>query len=324
MSPSEDAAVEENGGRSSSARNWSTVVGFAVGLAGLAFVAGAVVRDWDEVSAAIQRASIGLLVLAMALAALGMTGIGLAWYTSLRILGARLSVLSSLRGYFVGQLGKYLPGGVWAIMGRGEWARGGGIPGALAYTSVLLSMGSAYLAALTLAVILLPLPGSVASSGSSRFLLVLLLLPLGYLLLHPRVLEWLLAVTRRVTTRDLELAVPPWRRSVLIVLQQLPSWLAIGGVTIAVVAALGARGNPLNLVWATAVAWIVGFVALPTPGGIGVREAVFVALATSIPAGIGAAVAVIARLVFISADVLGAAITSLVVSERKRRTGAEP
>ena len=51
------------------------------------------------------------------------TGIGLA-RAALRLLGADLGLAVSLRGYFVGQLGKVCSWGVWAIMGRGEWGRG--------------------------------------------------------------------------------------------------------------------------------------------------------------------------------------------------------
>lgn len=310
--------------KSRSLRRWSRLIGVAIGLAGIAFVVRAVVRDWDEVSRAISEANPWFLVLALALGGVAMTGIGLAWHTSLRALGTRLSLVDSMRGYFVGQLGKYVPGGVWAIMGRGEWARSGGVPGALAYTSVLLSMGTAYLAALTLTAILLPLSGFLEADDDARYLLVLLLLPIGFALLVPRILERIFTLLRRLTSRELEIVVPRWRTSVLIVLQQVPSWVLIGLVSVAIAAGLGGSADALNLIWATAVAWIVGFIALPTPGGIGVREAVFVALASSLPVGIGATVAVVSRLVFIAVDATGAGVTSLVVSRQSPRAGVKP
>jgi uncharacterized membrane protein YbhN (UPF0104 family) len=57
---------------------------------------------------------------------------------------------------------------------------------------------------------------------------------------------------------------------------------------------------------AAVVSWVVGFVAVPVPGGVGVREAAFLALA-GLPAGIGATVALVARLMFMGIDALGAA-----------------
>ncbi|MDP3983818.1 MAG: lysylphosphatidylglycerol synthase domain-containing protein, partial [Acidimicrobiia bacterium] len=254
-------------------RRWSTLIGLVVGLAGVAFVVRALVRNWDEVSAALDGARPTLLLLALGLGGLAMMGIGVAWHTSLRLLGSGLPILSALRGYFVGQLGKYVPGGIWAIMGRGEWARSAGVRGAVAYTSVMLSMGSAYLAALVLVAVLVPLSGLFDSGADVRFALVLLLLPLGFLLIHPKVFGFIIKTFGRVGARPDAIVVPTWGASTAVVLQQVPSWLLIGGVSLTISAALGDTGDAVNIISATAIAWIVGFLVLPTPGGIGVREA---------------------------------------------------
>src|SRR5690606_7667192 len=170
--------------RRSSRARWARAVGILIGLVGTAFVVRVLVQNREEVGTATANADWVPLVGAFIAACLGMTGIGLAWRAALRTLGARLGVLSSLRGYFVGQLGKYVPGGVWVIMGRGEWARAEGVGGPVAYSSVLLSMGSAYLAAILLSATLMPFARILGSSGELRLLLVLLLLPLGFALIH--------------------------------------------------------------------------------------------------------------------------------------------
>ena len=60
--------------------------------------------------------------------------------------------------------------------------------------------------------------------------------------------------------------------------------------------------------------WVVGFLLVPVPGGVGVREAAFVALVGgSVPAGIRATVAVVARLAFMLVDAAGALIGGAVV-----------
>lgn len=317
MSPQREVP-QQPVGRGKHARRWSAITGTLIGLAGAAFVARTFIRDRDEFAQALSSARPALLLVALVLGGLAMTGIGLAWYTSLRVLGGELDLLSALRGYFVGQLGKYVPGGVWAIMGRGEWARNKGVPAAVAYSSVLLSMGSAYLAAVLLAATLVPVSGFLGAEGNSRFALVLLLLPLGFGLLHPRVVGASLALLRRTTKRELVVEVPTWRASSLVVLQQLPSWLLIGLASVTIAAAFGTRGAAVNLISATVISWVIGFLALPVPGGIGVRESAFVALATSLPGGIAAAVAVAARLVFIAVDATGAAATTALIGRRNR------
>ena len=50
-------------------------------------------------------------------------------------------------------------------------------------------------------------------------MVVLALLPLGLLALHPRVLEPVLGLVRRVTKRPLDVPVPAWRDSVVVVLR---------------------------------------------------------------------------------------------------------
>jgi uncharacterized membrane protein YbhN (UPF0104 family) len=125
-------------------------------------------------------------------------------------------------------------------------------------------------------------------------------------------------VLRRTTGRELAVTAPPWRHSAAIVAQQVPSWLCIGAVSIVIGTALGDSGGAINVMTATAISWVVGFVVLPVPGGIGVRETAFVALATSLPSGIAAAVAVVARLTFIAVDGLGAAITAVMTRRRRQ------
>jgi len=59
------------------------------------------------------------------------------------------------------------------------------------------------------------------------------------------------------------------------------------------------------------VSWIIGFIT-PAPGGIGVREAVFVAVA-GVAAGPAAAAAILARVLFVVIDGSGAGIGWLVL-----------
>jgi uncharacterized membrane protein YbhN (UPF0104 family) len=50
---------------------------------------------------------------------------------------------------------------------------------------------------------------------------------------------------------------------------------------------------------------------VPVPGGVGVREAVFVALVDALPTGVAATVAVTARFCFVLVDGGGAALGAL-------------
>ena len=73
---------------------------------------------------------------------------------------------------------------------------------------------------------------------------------------------------------------------------------------------------------AAILSWIVGFVSVPVPGGIGVREATFVALAGTIPKGVGATVAIAARLCFMLVDAAGATLGAMFWRRWPRATHA--
>jgi uncharacterized membrane protein YbhN (UPF0104 family) len=97
------------------------------------------------------------------------------------------------------------------------------------------------------------------------------------------------------------------------VARYVPSWLAIGGATWAVARALDPSAGVLEVGTAAVLSWLVGFVLVPVPGGVGVREAAFVAAAGSLDPGIAAAVAVGARAIFVVVDAAGALIGSVVM-----------
>lgn len=285
-------------------------IGLLIGLLGVAFVTGELVRSWDDVREAVTGANPALLVAALVVGCAGPLTIGLGWRRCLWLLGAGHPVRDTLHWYYVGQLGKYVPGGIWTVVGRGEMARRAGVPGGIGYSSTVLSLGVTYLAAvLTMAI---ALAAGAAGGHGVAWQPVLALLPLGVLALHPRVVRAALRAGRRLLRRELQIPVPRWRDSIGLLVLLVPAWLAIAAATWLVAVALDpATPDIRNLIFATTLAWIAGFLVVPSPGGIGVREAVFIAAATSLSsAGIAAAVAVVARVIFILVDLIGAAVST--------------
>lgn len=306
---SDDAPAETPSSRRTKVA--STVVGAVLALIAIAFVTRSLVRDREEIGDALADASFGWLVLAAVLAAVGMTAIAVPWRHAIRLLGDDMPMRQIISRYYVGELGKYVPGGVWPILGRGELAARWGLRRTAAYSSVLLSLLALYLAAML--VVAAGLPALLAGDDGSGPVAVLLLLPLGLAALHPAAIGLALRLVERVTRRDLSVEVPTWGASVALVARYVPSWLAIGGATWAVARALEPSADVWEIGAATVMSWLVGFVLVPVPGGVGVREAAFVAAAGSLDPGIAAAVAVGARGIFVAVDALGALIGSVVM-----------
>lgn len=304
---------------------WSAAVGIVLGVAGLVLVGQRIAQESDAVGEAISDAKPGWFVLAFIAAFAGMTVIAATWRRALSLLGSNLDTTAVVWRYYVGEIGKYLPGGVWPVMGRSELVFRAGVARSAAYGSVALSLGALYLGALITAAGLLPI-ALVGGSSSSAPMLLLLLVPLGLVALHPAVAGRGVDLLRRVTRRPLAIEVPSWSQSVGLVIRYVPSWLLIGTSTWAVARALYPGADWPEIVLATMLSWTAGFVAVPVPGGVGVREAAFLAVAASLPSGVAATTALVSRVMFMAVDVLGALIGSAWLGSRSRAAAvqAEP
>jgi glycosyltransferase 2 family protein len=306
--------------RRTSGRRLVGLAGGVLGLLAAAFVVRELVVEWPEASGAIAEASIVWLVLAGVLAVVGMTAMAWVWADVLDALGAPRPRGPVIRWYFLGELGKYLPGGVWAVVGRGELARRQGVPAAAAYGSVGLSLILLYLAAALVAGALVPfdLAGQI---DDPRLVFGLGAVVVGgVIVVHPRTLGAALSMARRVTGRPLVVDPPPGATVARLVAHYVPAWVAVGASTWAIARALDPDASITRVMLAAVASWVAGFLAVPVPAGGGVREVVFLALA-GLPAGVGAATAIAARLLFVAVDALGALVAA---ATGGRRMLAEP
>ncbi len=297
----------------------TVAVGALLGAAAVAFLIRAVIDQWSQVQDAILNANISLLALGLVLALASMAHLGALWREALVLFGWRERRVRVVVWWFVGELGKYVPGGVLSVVGRAEVARRSGVDRAAAYGSVPLSLVLRYLAAMLAFAVLLPF--DLAHQGSVATVVVIVLLPLGLVALHPRVVGWLLDRARRLTGRALDLPVPTWPEAIIEVLAYVPNWVLIIASTWCTARALTGDVSLLRVALATLLSWTIGFLVFPVPAGAGLREVIFTASA-GLPAGIAVTVAVASRLTFILADGVGAAICFPLL--RGRRTGASP
>ena len=233
-----------------------------------------------------------------------------------------------LSWYFAGELGKYLPGSIWPVVGRGELAVRGGVRRAVGYATTLLAYGVMCVAAAAVCGVLAP---SLAADGHGLgwTASLLLVVPLGVVIVHPAVFGRILGLARRVTGGRVDLDPPPWGRMLELIAICAPTWVLTGAASVLVAAALDAHPEPARVAFAAVLAWVVGFLAVPVPAGAGVRELVFVGVC-GLALGPAAAVAAITRLLFIVIDAAGGVAgllylrRSTVVGRRARAAEADP
>ncbi len=285
------------------------LLGIAIGVAGLTFVALRIVRDREEIADALASSDPVWLVVAVVSGLGAMTLLGVNWLLIVRHGGAPAPWRRGLYWFFVGQLGKYVPGGIWPIVGQAELAHRDRTPRPIAYWSTAMSMLATLLGAVGVAAI----TGMVSPAGSR---LVPILLGIGLIvgfaaLAFRPIRDALHRLADRTTTRELRLPDAGWFAG--IVARYLPVWVLFSGMNIFSVHALGTTLDAdlvITLIYATCVSWIAGFVIIGLPGGLGVREAVFISMMTApLGAGMAVSVAVISRVVSVAVDLLGAAVS---------------
>lgn len=294
----------------------TSVLGISVGIAGIVFVVRTLINKWAEVSDAFSQMDVIPLLASLVLALSALTIIGSTWSTILRHRDHQIATSTALSWYFTGQLGKYVPGGIWAIVGRAEMAVRGGTNRSDAYVSTGISMMTTYLASIVVIAV-----GSILSWTYP--ILGIALLAGGVLGLtlyaQPRIHAAVLSSSKKFLPNGIVLA--PWKILLRYTALHTPAWILMSLSTSITASAFGAKVSIAEMFFFTASSWLIGFIAIGVPGGIGVRESVFTALATpAIGAPLAVSIALASRFVFILADVLGALGSNVIVRIRRRST----
>lgn len=273
----------------------------------------ALVRNWADVSGSFRRIGTGSLALGLLLAMISPALTVLGWRVLMADLGSRLHIAPASGVFFVGQLGKYLPGSVWSVVVQADMAHKLGIPRRRTAVVGLITIA---LSALCGMVAGLPALPALLTRGEAELPWWFLVLVIGGLLvgLWPPVLNRAIATLFRLLRREPlehDLSLPAVALSTM---WFTLSWLA-GGASIWVMATsladAGADARHLAVVSISGylLAAGIGMFSFVVPAGVGVRDGVLVLLlATSMPVAAATAVVVVARFYSVIADVAWAGI----------------
>ncbi|BEP14607.1 lysylphosphatidylglycerol synthase transmembrane domain-containing protein [Acidothermaceae bacterium B102] len=285
-------------------------VGFVVLAVGL--LVAALIDQWHNVSHGWHELPVSSLVLAGAGVLLGLFFSALAWRALLSDLGQHVPVMGAVRVFFVGQLGKYLPGSVWPVVAQMELGKAYGLSKRPVGTVALIVMVLNVATGLLVAVVLLPF---TSPHALHQYGWAIAFLPVGLALLHPRVLNPVIDKAFSLARRE-PLEQPLTLRGIAIATGwTLLMWASYGGQIWALAAGLHAHhaaSLPAMSTGAFALAWTAGFLFIISPAGAGVREAILiVALATVLGHDERVALAAVSRLLMTAGDLVWGAVGGL-------------
>ena len=275
------------------------VVRFAFLLVALGFGVWAVASQWDAVVAGFARLSWPLLAASLVAVVGALLGAMLTWRTLLADLGSPLPLRSAAKVFFVGQLGKYIPGAVWPVLAQMEMGRDLGVPRPRSAAAFFLTMPIQLATGLLVTLVTL---------GWDRFGWLLLLVPVLLVLLEPKVINGLIGFGLRRLKRE-PLEHPLTRRGMLTALGwALAGWVCYGLHLYFIVPQAGL----IFAVGAFALSWSLGILSVVVPAGAGVREVVIVGVLSPVmPSGQAIAVALSSRIVIVIGDLICAGMAGI-------------
>jgi glycosyltransferase 2 family protein len=259
------------------------------------------------------------LVTAGALSLVALVAVGRAWVSLFgRHLATRRDRVQVSGGFYASQLSKYLPaGGMVQAASQVNMAAAAGLP----LGQVAIAWPVAALCSVIAACVLGA--GLVSATELSGWVRVLAACGLAApVLLWRAVMATALRRARRIVPRLPAVERLPAQADVV----RCFGWALIGLAAFCAAFTVLLRSEqsnlaPLALLSAYAISWMVGFLCVPVPAGVGVREAVLLTLVPGVGAGPLLAASLALRLLAIGTEIL-AIVASRILLRRHRSTGS--
>jgi len=230
------------------------------------------------------------------------------WHTILKKLFVKIDFLKTYKIRAITELGRYLPGKIWHLVGRTYYTKKIGASSLKILTSVAIELGVNTIAGLIIFVIALPF--FFRAEVITKIFPFIVLIPLGLIVIHPKVLNKIMNFGLKLFKKKrIKLHIRYKDMLLLIVLYSM-FWLVAGFAFFLLVNSIYAVNisNFFVIAGIYAVAWVVGFLSFITPGGIGIREGILAGLLSLyMPLPMAIIISLVARIWTILTELLFAA-----------------
>ncbi len=212
----------------------------------------------------------------------------------------------NLRMWTTTELLRYIPGNVWSFAGRYKGARAGGVERGATIQAIALEAGGLVAGAALV----------TAVSAGGRWIFVAGLLFILVMAYGPRLLQRLLRLVKQETPLISRL------ESLSILVGYTGVWIVYGFAHVALFFAMRSTLGTISFGTAMSVsvlAWLIGYITLITPMGLGVREATLaktLTLNSNIALSTAGAVALVSRVWMVVSELVFLGLV-MVVSRRR-------
>lgn len=259
------------------------------------FLGKSIVSQWDVVRAQPWTIHIVWLLASALVSWLGVIWLMYLWRVVIVFLSGRpLEFWVAYRIAALANLGKYLPGKVWSVMGLIYFLTKEGHPAPAAIAATVLHQAYTIVSGVLFVSMVL----GVKVWGHVPVAIVAATLAIALVILYPPIFEQLLNRGLRLMKRDPVILRISFLHAITLYAGYTVAWVIYGTGFWLMSKGLGIpAGSFWPVVASYGGAYLVGFLALFAPGGLGVREGMLaVMLGPYLPAGLPATVAVLSRL----------------------------
>jgi hypothetical protein len=256
------------------------IISFVLIAAIFIYIGKSTASHWGNLKGRAHTIRIGNFVVAAVMFAMFLFGVrAISWRKILSGFGHRLPLAPAVRIWSTSELARYVPGVIWQVAGRAYLALPYGVSKTVCAASQVLELIIFLLANILVALGCLVFFGFKNVHEQARIWLVAVaaMMPLLMMMLHPKIFyggfDW---VMRRMGKSPLTARIGGFE------LMKLLLWAIVGLLWQSLAVFLIVAG-PLGLHWSKwwlvtgsySLAWCAGFLVIASPGGLGVREVVF-------------------------------------------------
>jgi len=214
------------------------------------------------------------LIISFSFVTIWFSFLSLSYKYILSIMEEDISLINSMRIIGISTFGRYIPGKIWFTVGRTLLAERLGIPKKKAFAAVLIETVYLVLTGLLFSIIVF----YYINNHSAVFLFLFPGLFLLICLISPNLLTKIMnfiLIKFKKETLDINFS---WINILILNSFYIVMWIGFGLQFFFLLKSVGISSNAFYLISIYPVSWVIGFIVVFLPSGIGIREGVMVIL----------------------------------------------